>query len=220
MTAANHRLLQLDSQRHIDAGMLVQLFDTINKRYFDNRLKAEVRWEIPSGTVSVFTGVNRKTLQNDSPAHQDFTTATRLLHKNEFSAALPYLIRCADAGHDDGHLVLNHLLKRLGDPRWETYVKLYNRHQESHKAVPAACYYPEQQVIALHPYVHERKAPQFVLKYLIFHECCHQLFDSDASNPHPPAFMEWEVRAPGRAKALQWLEKEGFPTITMNVEEN
>lgn len=218
MTAANPCALQLDTPCSHDTGLLVQLFDTINRRYFDNCIQAEVRWEIPSGSVSVFAGIDRETPSPTSLVHQYFDYATQLLRQNQFEAAVPWLIRCAEAGHNDAHLLLNHLLKRLGDERWESYVKRYNRHQESHKAVPAACYYPETNIIAIHPYIHERKAPQFVLKYLIFHECCHQLIDSDAQDPHPTAFMVWEQRAPGRTRALEWLEKEGFPTLTLELD--
>jgi len=217
MTAAT--ALQQASDSASETLELRPLFDNINRRFFDDRIHAEIRWEIPSGTVTVFTGIGRPLLANDSPIHGDFVEATRLLARNDHQSALPLLIRCADAGHEDGHLLLNHLLKRLNDDRWHHYVKRFNQHIGSHRAVPAACYYPDTRVIAIHPYIGERKAPQFVLKYLIFHECCHQLIPTEATNPHPPAFMAREMRAPGRKRALEWLEKEGFPTLPLRADD-
>jgi len=214
MTAASIRPLQLNPESGYDAGVLVQLFDKINLRHFSNRIQATLRWEIPEGSVSVPVETQRTPLAADSHLHPIFDNAVALLKNEAYRNAVPLLMECADGGHHDAHLLLNHLLKRMGDARWNDYVKRYNRQQDSHKLVPAACYYPDTRVIAIHPYIHERKAPQFVLKYLIFHECCHQLVESDCETPHPPAFMEWEYRAPGRARALEWLEKEGFPTLS------
>lgn len=220
MIAATPGARQLGDDHGYDNRGLLKLFNTVNNRYFDGRIQAEIRWEIPVGSVAVFTGVDRHPLSADSPIHPVFDQACEALARNDSQGALPLLIQCADAGHKDAHLLLNHLLLRLGDTRWPLYVKRYNRHSDSHQAVPAACYYPESRVIAIHPYVHERKAPQFVLKYLLFHECCHQLIESDSSNPHPPAFMEWEYRAPARTRALEWLAKEGFPTLPLTADEH
>lgn len=214
MTAATSPALQLEFDGVYSHQGLRQLFEKINCRFFDDRICAEIRWEIPAGRVTVFTGIGRQPLASDSTIHQDFAKATALLRRRDHHKALPLLIRCADAGHKDGHLLLNHLLKRLNDERWPLYVKRYNQHLGSQRSVPAACYYPDSRIIAIHPYVRERKAPQFVLKYLIYHECCHQLIECDPQAPHPPAFMALEQHAPGRAKALEWLTKEGFPTLS------
>ncbi len=216
MATANPSLMPLHLTRIYNDTSLQLLLDGINKRHFAGRIQASIRWEIPAGRVSVFTGIAHTPLLPDSPYHQAFAHATDLLDGANPEQALPLLIDCTEAGHEDAHLLLNHLLKRLGDARWEKYSRQYNQRQQFHKVVPAACYYPESKAIAIHPHISERKAPQFVLKYLIFHECCHQLFESDASNPHPPEFMQWEARAPGRERALEWLEKEGFPTLPLN----
>lgn len=217
MTAATSGALQLKGQQSHTTGLLLQLFNTVNHHFFDNRIQAEVRWEIPAGSVSVFTGIERQRQTESRSVDQDFAQAIALLERNNHRDALPLLIRCADAGHRDGHRVLNHLLLRLNDERWPLYVKRYNQQLFAQQSVPAACYYPETRIIAIHPFLRERKAPQFVLKYLLFHECCHQLVDSDPATPHPPAFMALERQAPGRRRALQWLEKEGFPTLSLSV---
>lgn len=215
MTAASDLVLQLAPQVHYDTTLLEQLLDTINRRFFNNHICATVRWEIPSGRVAVFTGINRADISGNQPILAAFVRAVEFIEQNDLQAALPLLFECTDAGHEDAHLLLNHLLKRMGDERWVDYVKRYNRYQDSQKAVPAACYYPESHAIAIHPYIFERKAPQLVLKYLIYHECCHQLIESDCSTPHPPEFMDWEYRAPGRVRALEWLNKEGYPTLPL-----
>lgn len=216
MSAINLAIPQLRPDSHYDTWLLIQLFTYINRRYFDDHIHATVRWEIPAGSVSVALTPNRRSLAADSPLHGTFASAIQLIKRDASHAALPLLIECADGGHDDAHLLLNHLLKRLGDERWREYARRYNYHQGSHRSVPAACYYPESRVIAVHPYLHERRAPQFVLKYLIYHECCHQLIKTDCGLPHPAAFMEWEFRAPGRRRALKWLDKQGFPTLPMH----
>lgn len=219
MTAATSTALQLEFGGVYSSHGLRQLFDNINKRFFDDYIDAQIRWEIPAGSVAVFTGIDRQPLAPDSSILLDFAQATALLARNDHRGALPLLIRCADAGHEEGHLLLNHLLKRLNDERWPHYVKRYNQHIDSQRSVPAACYYPDTRVITIHPYIRERKAPQFVLKYLIYHECCHQLVDSDPMTPHPPAFMALENRAPGRRKALEWLKKEGFPILPLSSDD-
>lgn len=219
MTASNVRTAQPNQYSYYDDDGLIRLFEKINHRYFNNRIQASLRWEIPAGTVSVPLATQRKPLSADDPLHDTFASAVDLLRRNAYRDALPLLIDCAEGGHQEGHLLLNHLLKRLGDERWHDYVRRYNRQQSTHKLVPAACYYPDTQIIALHPYLFERRAPLFVLKYLIFHECCHQLIKSDCDAPHPPEFMALEYRAPDRKRALEWLEKEGFPTLSMCEEQ-
>lgn len=212
MNAATSPALQLEFSGVYSEQGLRQLFDKVNRHHFDNRIHADIRWEIPAGHITL-ASAGRPTLPPDSAAHQEFARARSLLARNHYRQALPLLIRCADAGHLEGHLLLNHLLKRLNDERWPDYVKRYNQRLHAQRAVPAACYYPDARAIAIHPYMRERKAPQFVLKYLIYHECCHQLVECDPMAPHPPTFMALEQQAPGREKALAWLTREGFPTL-------
>ena len=198
-----------------DRLKLEHLFSFINNRYFDDRIQATVCWEIPLGSVTISSGTPGKALQPRSSLWHRFAKATHLLQAGQRKQAQPLLQECADAGHPDSELLMSHLLKQQGDSRWEQYATAYNRHLDTTRAVPAACYYPQHSRIALHPHLCQRRAPQFVLKYLLFHECCHQLVESDERNPHPPAFMEWERRAPQRDKAIAWLEREGFPTLQL-----
>jgi len=213
MKAVNLPATSIQEVREEDQCKLELVFQFINRRYFQSRIEAHLRWEIPQGTVSVFVGTDGLALIDGHPLHPTFTQATTLLQNGQHQEALAPLQICADAGHPESELLLSHLLKRLGNERWHHYAGAYNRHLEARKAVPAACYYPDSRTIALHPYLLQRRAPQLVVKYLLYHECCHQLIPSTPERPHPPAFMEWEYCAPHRTRALEWLEKEGFPTL-------
>ena len=196
---------------------LEHLFQFVNRRFFESKIRAYPQWEIPRGTVSTFTGTTGLVLTPGHPLYSQFEKATGLLRQGRQDEAVTPLTACADAGHPESELLLSHLLKRRGNERWQHYASAYNRHLESRRSVPAACYYPDSCVIALHPYLLDRNAPQLVLKYLLYHECCHQLIPARGDDPHPPAFLQWEMRAPHRARALEWLEKEGFPTLTANT---
>ena len=200
-----------------DRQRLQQLFDYVNARFFEDRIQADVRWEIPLGSVPV--GASAPAPQKKRGGlWSRFARATELMKEGRTEHAQPILQECADAGHPDSELLLSHMLKRQGDPRWEQYASAYNRHLDTTRAVPAACYYPQHQRISLHPHLCQRRTPHHVLKYLLYHECCHQLLGTNEQDPHPPAFMEWERRAPQRDKAIDWLQREGFPTLQLPEE--
>lgn len=199
-------------QNHNDQP-LIRLLDLVNRRHFNNKIKAGIRWEVPS--IRPVVTHCRTTAPLHPSLATDFEQAKILLARNDARTALPLLIHCADNGHREAHQLLNHLLIRLNDPRWPVYAKRYNRACITAQPVPAACYYPETRLIAIHPYLAERKAPVSVLKYLVFHECCHQLVVCDPQQPHPAEFMQLEMRAPGRQRTLAWLDKQGFPTLPL-----
>ena len=196
-----------------DPELLEKLLQAVNKRYFKSRIKAEVIWEIPKGTVSVFTGVKGAQFSSGSAEHEQFESARKHMEASDFDSAIPLLMHCAEQNHPDSKLLLSHLFKRLNDNRWQHYAESYNRHFSTIRVVPPACYYPEQKTIAIHSHLFETNTPQYVLKYLLYHECCHQLIPCNNTTPHPDAFMEWEHRAPNRDRALDWLEHKGFPTL-------
>jgi hypothetical protein len=81
--------------------------------------------------------------------------------------------------------------------------------------VPASSYDPEQDCIVIHQYLAHRRAPRYVLAYLIYHECArihHDAFDSSA---YTPAFLCAEASAPYRNKANLWLKRHGFPIFRL-----
>ncbi|MAR92401.1 MAG: hypothetical protein SV765_10740 [Pseudomonadota bacterium] len=199
--------------RDADDPFLFQLLAGVNKRFFHNKIQAEVIWQVPRGTVSLFVGEPGIQIEPGDPLFNQLQQARSCLQQGNLSAALQPLTACADANHPESKLLLCHIYKRQGDERWQRYAREYNRHCATVRAVPAACYYADRSLIAIHPHLQELGAPQFVLKYLLYHECCHQLVPSSDQEPHSAAFLHWEYQAPNRDRALHWLERQGFPTL-------
>lgn len=213
MRAVNTAECRYFSSKEADNGFLDKLLSGVNKRFFQNKIEAQAIWDVPKGTVSLFIGERGPTLQAGDGLHCEFETAKQLIQTGQAETAIPHLEKCAAANHADSKLLLSHLLKRRGDDRWQTFAREYNQQTATVRAVPAACYYPDSGTIAIHPHLQELNTPQFVLKYLIYHECCHQQISSPDDIAHPPEFMVWEHKAPNRERALDWLEKQGFPTL-------
>lgn len=201
------------SSKEADNQFLEKLLAGVNKRFFQNQIQATATWDVPKGTVSLFIGQRGPDLTPGNELYNDFEDAKRHIQQGRPNDAVPQLERCAAANHADSKLLLSHILKRRGDERWQAFAREYNLQTATVRAVPAACYYPESKSIAIHPHLQELNTPQFVLKYLLYHECCHQLINSSVDAAHPPEFMEWEHKAPNRERALTWLEKQGFPTL-------
>lgn len=195
---------------NFDDGLLERCFQAVNKKHFKNQINAQVIWQVPRGTVSIRENPNHYQLSAEDSLV--FAKAVKLIEINKPEQAANLLKPLAEAGHQDSQLALCHILKR-SQGNWQRYAEMHNAGVRMIKAVPAACYYPETQTIALHPHLHKRNIPQFVLRYLIYHECCHQIVPTEAEDQHPEAFMALERKAPHRERAMQWLEKEGFPTL-------
>ncbi len=212
-TAVTLSVEHIDSASYSDTALLEKIFTAANKRFFKGAVQASIIWEVPKGTVAVSTGTKGDSLIPGSETEKQFETATRHIKLQNFEQAVPLLINCAEANHPDSKLLLSHILKRKNDERWQHYAASYNQHFATIRVVPAACYYPESKTIAIHPHLQETNTPQFVLKYLIYHECCHQLIECSDEAPHTDEFMQWEYKAPNRDRALDWLENKGFPTL-------
>ena len=193
-----------------DSELLERCFQAVNKKHFKNSIEATVCWEVPRGTVSVRENPGEYHLSDED--RYVFRRAIGLIQQRKLTEATGLLKPLAEAGHGDSQLAMCHILKKT-QGNWQHYAEMYNASIRTVKAVPAACYYPDTRVIAIHPHLHQRNIPQFVLRYLIYHECCHQVVPSDEHEQHSEAFMELEREAPHRQRAIEWLEKEGFPTL-------
>lgn len=193
-----------------DQALLDRCFEAINKKHFKGQIQASVRWQVPQGTVSILENPGKYQLNREDMLV--YQKALALLKTNQNDAAGQLLKPLAEAGHKDSQLAMCHLLKRTNG-NWQRYAELHNAGIHRTQWVPAACYYPESQIIAIHPYLLQRNIPQFVLRYLIYHECCHQAVPSQRENHHSEEFMVLERQAPHRERAIRWLEKEGFPII-------
>lgn len=194
-----------------DTELLERCFRAVNKKHFKDQIQARICWEVPRGTVSI-----REQKNHYQPSQQDhsiFRQAITLIQQHQLNEASTLLRPIADAGHPDAQLAMCHILKKSRG-NWQRYAEMYNASVRTSKAVPAACYYPDSQTIAIHPHLYHRNIPQFVLRYLIYHECCHQLIESEQQQ-HSPQFMELEKQAPHRQRAINWLDKEGFPILRL-----
>ena len=207
-----------DLQNTLGNTLLEKLFQSINKHYFKGQIEAQLTWEIPKGAVSISTGKPGSELAEGSNELAAFIEAKALIRQRRIKLAIPLLEKCAQVNHPESKLLLSHIYRRINSERWQFYAADYNQHLSSTRVVPAACYYPDSKTIAIHPHLQHCNAPQYVLKYLIFHESCHQLIEWDGDTPHPPAFMEWEKIAPHRERAVGWLSKRGFPILSLDDE--
>ena len=199
MTNAILGALRTEMPQH-DHSRLELLLADINQHYFNGNIQALIGWAVPLECTRIqptATGASKLNAQ----AQQAFNHARVLLANNDPQAALPLLIQCADQGHREGHLLLNHLLIRLNDKRWQAYTKRYNLQYLESTTIHAACYYTGQRRIAIHPYLLERRAPANVLKYLVFESCNHQI------SMTLPASKQRLWADP----AIRWLGKHGFP---------
>jgi predicted metal-dependent hydrolase len=80
-------------------------------------------------------------------------------------------------------------------------------------AVPAASFYPKTQVIVVHEVLSHMRAPQYIYRYLIYHECLHAVVSSSKEEVHTEEFRKREIFAPSRKKSLTWLIKRHFPVM-------
>jgi hypothetical protein len=194
--------------------LLCKLFLQVNRKFFKNGVQAEIRWEVPRPQISNGTlAENGRELPNEINTH-----LTELLQQKQFSAAIPLLQPYASTGNSDAQLLLAHLLKQLGMADWQLWAQRHNNHLHSAQTVPAASYCPDQRWICVHPYLRDQKAPQWVLKYLIYQACCQHLILTEWAGASKLALAELEARAPNRERAITWLQNEGFPTLGANDE--
>lgn len=206
-----NNISSLSTESSLTTKQLTNSLDVINQKFFQGKISASIIWQVPKGLVAINKGTPSYTL--DALSEQIvFDQATKAIEQGKINKALALLTPFADKGHPDSELLVCHILKRQHG-NWQPYAKAYNDHFITEMMAPAACYYPDTQTIAIHPHLQRRNAPMFVLRYLIYHECCHQIIDSSELDPHPPCFMEYEAKAPFKEKALAWLSKEDFPTL-------
>ncbi len=79
--------------------------------------------------------------------------------------------------------------------------------------IPAAEYRPREQMIVMHLALPGLNCPQYVYRYLLFHECLHQIFPIRNGSIHPPELRAEEKNAPRRAEAIRWLRAKRFAVM-------
>lgn len=94
---------------------------------------------------------------------------------------------------------------RMGAPRVVQHKGL--------SGIPAAEYLPREGEVVVHLALPGLNCPQYVYRYLLFHECLHQIFPIRNGSVHPPELRAEEKNAPRRAEALRWLKAKRFAVM-------
>lgn len=191
------------------APLLIKVCST----HFNTHSKRDIRWGIPVATT--VTRLISHTAQRMNIQEQAaFDASLALIHEEKYLAASNLLRPLADIGHIDAEQLLILTLKRL-QADWESYAQRRASRTQTLQVVPASSYEREQDCIVIHQYLAYRRAPRYVLAYLIYHECArlhHEAFDSSAFTPE---FLGAEASAPYRNKANLWLKRHGFPIFRL-----
>lgn len=211
-----------------DPAPLATLLANVCESHFARHLEShverqaptQIRWAIPHETIVqrlITTCHKQPSSQNSEPIqfHEiAFKYAKRLLTEGLWDEAAKALKYPADDGYAEAELLLSHLLKRLqGD--WEPYAKRYAERFQTITLVPASGFDITTDSVILHPYLAHRRAPRFVLFYLIHHECARHQFHAKTQIYTSPDFLRCERNAPHRDKAIRWLCQQGFPVFTL-----
>ncbi|MCG8671119.1 MAG: hypothetical protein MI867_17060 [Pseudomonadales bacterium] len=199
---------QLESDCHAESPedeLLQRCFSAINKKYFKNQLQLSVTWEVPKQQVQISERVEEPPLNS---SHQELLNkATKALSEGNTENAIEYLTPVADAGHRESQLAICHLLKR-SQGNWQKYAQMYNEGIRVSQLIPASSFDSSTQTLFVHPHLYQRNVPQFVLRYLIFHECSTNVVNAHELNKSNKTHY---LDAPHRDRAIMWLRKEGFP---------
>lgn len=197
----------------LDPDLLTLLLGKIATTHFRSKGPAAVRWGIPRTTT-----VRRVIKPHDKPLpelqQKTYEHALALVAGHRLTDAARLLQPLADQGHAESEQLMSHLLKRL-DGNWQAYAQRYSERFQTLQIVPASSHNPVDDSITLHSYLAHRKAPRFVLSYLIYHECARRLHNVDPDGPPTPRFLACERNAPHRDKALEWLSRHGFPVFRL-----
>ena len=200
-----------------EPSQLISLLNTVNKKYFQQRIIANIEWSPPEGSVAVSDDHSQNALNREDSIL--FEKIEKQVQSGKILKVIPALKHLSDQGHQKSLLLLIHSLP-FDSPYRKSLSLRYNLLVSIDTSIPAACYYPQRSLIAIHPFLFDRNAPQFVIRYLIYHECCHQIIgrntlEQNNNAAHSPKYMKLEFKAPNREKAIQWLRVEGFPTMPL-----
>ncbi|MDF1838725.1 MAG: hypothetical protein P1V35_12715 [Planctomycetota bacterium] len=81
------------------------------------------------------------------------------------------------------------------------------------KSLRLGSYSKDRNLVRIHPLLDDPRAPEFFVRYIIFHELLHAIHPSHRSPGgrwvhHSPTFRRRESRYPDYARALQWEQKD------------
>lgn len=205
----NSTLLDHSLTQATELSLLENLLDKVLEKHFEKHPSFSIRWGIPGATAvrRTFTPP-AVVLDEQGRAHLSRCKSLMILGRWEQAAKL--IKPLADAGHPEAECLIAHALRRTGG-NWEAYAQRYAKRAHQIHTVPASSHDRKQREIILHSYLAHRKAPQFVLIYLIYHECSKCVYPATAEAVTSTKFMIAEKNAPYREKAIRWLSRHGFP---------
>ncbi|MEE8058121.1 MAG: hypothetical protein V3T17_09835 [Pseudomonadales bacterium] len=201
-----------------DTDMLQNLFESIKESVFQNKITASVEWGIPEPTSPRQAILSTFTLKVGSEDLLNYAEAIGFVHKCKEKEAIPLLRVLADKGHRDSQTLLIQILQKINNDLWQTLAKNYNSNVSRIINVsPASISVIEDSaVIRVHPTLlgqRNARAPRYVMKYVIQHECLHRYLSTTRKDPHPEHFLMHENIIPKRADAIKWLKANNFATI-------
>lgn len=196
-----------------ETSLLQGILDKIHGRYIPAHPTLTIRWGIPGATV-----IKRTITQpEDVLSEHDRTLLNRgksLIVLGRWNQAATLIKPLADAGLPEAQCLIAHALRRSGG-NWEAYAKRYAERSHHVQLVPASSHDRQRREIVLHSYLYHRKAPQFVLTYLIYHECIQSMHPRGTDGFYSEIFLAAEKHAPHREKAIRWLCRHGFPVMQL-----
>lgn len=214
---AHRMVVQVELLTPSDEHLLKKCSDEINKKHFAGKIQSTVRWGIPSAAEEIEPSIEK----NDLSAQDlvQLSNAVKAFQSQDFAKAKDILEPFYKAGHKPaGHLLVR-ILMLEGDPAWKEVALENNKGiTHSHK-VPAASteFVEDSKTVIIHKSLSKdlgRGCPRAVIKYLVFHEFLHIWLETTSEDPHPKAFRMIESTFKDRSKAIEWLRKNMFDTIS------
>lgn len=198
-----------------DNAVLENELNAINRDRFNNLLKIEARWAIPSAVeprdpseeIKLLPERDQATVADAMQAYaeRDFLKAKEILEP-----LCRYEVRPIVG-------LYTSIIRHLKEDIWFNTSKSIWINDPEFLAPAAASteVKDNEELILVHPVLSSigLKAPKYVLSYVLYHECLHKALGTTPFNPHPEIFRRLERLIPKRQNAVLWLKKHKFSTI-------
>lgn len=194
-----------------ESQLLQELAEKILKQHFSAVKPPRLQWGIPAATeVSRVKHPVGPVMTKEVQAR--LLVAQCHIRELRWASAIRTLQPLADAGHGEAtHLLIQSLKRTQQD--YTTYAERYATTRDTYSVVPASSHDAKTDLITIHSYLVHRKAPQYVLIYLLYHEFSRR--EAIIAPSTPSEFTRRESSAPHRDKAQEWLKRHGFPVYQL-----
>jgi len=81
------------------------------------------------------------------------------------------------------------------------------RRRKGRRSIQFGCYYDTLDLIRINPRLDSPRVPRYFIKYIVFHEMLHSIFNPGSPESHTKAFKEKEREFKYFHKAAAWQEK-------------